>query len=61
MYGLYEEVTWGGGGPLWNGEPELRPERWQFWKDRLAALGEFDGVAERTGNLLGRLEIKWRV
>lgn len=51
VYGLDEEVTWGGGGPLWNGKPGLCPERWQFWKERLAALGEFDSASERTRRL----------
>ncbi|CAO2651242.1 Nn.00g095390.m01.CDS01 [Neocucurbitaria sp. VM-36] len=38
----------GRGGELWKGRAEFSKERWLFWKERLAEVGNMDEVNEQT-------------
>jgi hypothetical protein len=40
----------GRGGELWKGKAEFSEERWNFWKERFAAIAEMKGVSIRTSD-----------
>jgi hypothetical protein len=39
------------GGELWKGKSEFSPERWMFWKERLAEISKMDELKETTRHL----------
>ena len=41
----------GRGGDLWKGKAEFSEERWNFWKERFAAIAEMKGVSSKTNDI----------
>jgi hypothetical protein len=39
------------GGPLWKGEAEFSKDRWFFWKERFAEIGNMESVSEETRSI----------
>jgi hypothetical protein len=41
----------GRGGDLWKGKAEFSEERWNFWKERFAAIADIKGISSKTSDI----------